>query len=167
VPLARLPDELLPLFAETNDLRRAVGRALWYLHRCLVFWMGREKPFAEMVSAWAPACADGFASMERRLRKVPPHAFDAPLRRYLATVLDRLGRDLERGSGMAVPFLRWLEARFPALTGLMKEGVEGERIQDVVLARDLRRVCQEVADARPEALPRVLLGAAEDLLRPE
>src|SRR5262245_13251160 len=116
-----LADELLPLFAETNDLRRAVGRALWYLHRCLVFWMGKEKPFGAVVASWAPACAQGFAAMEKRLRKVPPHARDETLRRFTSQVLRRLSEDVARGDGMAVPFVRWLETRFPTLTALMKE----------------------------------------------
>ncbi len=165
-------DALLPLVAETNDLRRAAGQALWYLHRCLVYWRDRGRSFAAILTAWAPACGQAFGTLETRLRKLRPHARDERLRRYLSDVFGRLAGDLDRGDGMAVPFLRWLEARFPALTAIMREEARGarspDRTFDLDLARDLRWALGEVsiASGASEIATRLRRTAA-DLLRSE
>src|SRR2546421_736970 len=50
-------DDLLALLAETNDLRRDVGRVLVALDRALVLWKDRGKGLHAIVRGWAPGAA--------------------------------------------------------------------------------------------------------------
>jgi len=131
-------DELLALVAETNDQRRVVGQSLWSLHRALVFGHTRGTSFGAALARWAPGAAQVSEGLERRLRRLAPHAPDDALRRFTSDALERLAEGLEREEFGLVPFLRFLEGRFPALTALMREEEKGSKRYDIVLARELR-----------------------------
>ena len=61
---------------------------------------------------------------------------------------------------MLVPFLRWIEGRFPDLTKMMQEEGAGSRIFDFVLARDLTLLFGSLARADRSAETRKTLHAS-------
>ena len=134
---ATLDDKALLLVAETNDQRRCVGKTLHYLHRTLLLWRDRGRDFSASVRAFSPGAAAMFASLESRLLRLPEAGRDLRLRRWLAPIFDRLADDLDRGERMLVPFVRWLEGRFPELTKMMSSEASSSKIHDAALARDL------------------------------
>jgi hypothetical protein len=134
-----LDQELKVLLAETNDQRRVAGQALWHFYRSIVFWRERGRTFLDVARGWAAGGALVFESQAAALRRLGPHARDARLRAFVAEVLAELADDLERGDHLVVPFLRWLEGRFPDLTRMMQEETPDSRIHDHALAADLAR----------------------------
>jgi len=154
-------DELLEVIAETNDQRRRLGQALLGLHLALLFGKARGRSFPDAVRLWAPGTATSFASLSERLRRLPPHAHDGRLRRFLAPLLTGLAGDLERGEHGLIPFLRDLERCFPELTSLMREEARAPRIADLELARALESLCGALArDDRAAAVRRLRSAAA-------
>ncbi len=142
---ARLEEELESLLAETNDQRRRVGQAIWHFYRSLLFWRERGRSFLEIARAWAPGGAAVFHSMVATLRRLGPHEVDAPLRAFVAEVLDTCGEDVARGDTMLIPFLRWIEGKFPALTRMMQEESPDSRIYDFELATALEDLFERLA----------------------
>jgi hypothetical protein len=157
-----LPDDDLDgLLAETNDQRRRVGQTLYHFYRSLVFWHAKGRTFHATTKAWAAAGEAVFAALAASLGKRLPHQPDAVLRRYVGRVLGQLADDLERGDHMLVPFLRWIEARFPELTKMMQAETPDSRIYDVELAVDLRVLFGDCARAdRPQTVRRLREVAA-------
>ena len=160
---AVLEDRWFRAFAETNDQRRCAGQALHYLHRTLLLGYERGKGFAGVVRAWAPGAAALFASLETRLRRLAMAGRDDRLRRWLANVLARLADDLDGGDRRIVPFARWLEARFPELTALMRGEPAGSRLHDADLARGLALAFAACGRSAKGALAGPLRAAAADL----
>ncbi len=160
--MRRAPDdELLEVVAETNDSRRRVGQALLGLHRALLFGRARGRTFPDSVRLWAPGAASTFAALSERLRRLPPHARDERLRRWLAPLLVGWAGDLERGEHGLVPFLRDLERSFPELTAMMREEARAPRIADLELARALEALCGGLArDDRASAVRRLRVPVA-------
>jgi hypothetical protein len=118
VSVRRAPDdEILALLAETNDLRRDVGRALVGLHRSLVLWKDRGKGLAAIVRGWATGAAQALDRAESRIRRLAPHRRDERLRRWIAPFLATLADDLDAGDMRLPPLLRTLEGRFPEQIG--------------------------------------------------
>jgi hypothetical protein len=134
---AALEDELQELLAETNEQRRRVGQALFHFYRSLVFWRERGRTFFQIAAAWSAGGSSIFEALTASLRRLSPHGKDAALRAYLSVVLAQLAGDLERGDHMLVPFLRWIEGRFPELTAKMQQESPETRINDVDLAEGL------------------------------
>jgi|GEM_PF-4865318 len=154
-------DELLEVIAETNDQRRRLGQALLGLHRALLFGTARGRTFADAVRLWAPGAATSFAGLSDRLRRLPPHAHDDRLRRFIAPLLVGLAGDLERGEHGLIPFLRDLERIFPQLTALMRAEARAPRIADLELARALEALCGALArDDRASAVRRLRAAGA-------
>ena len=146
-----LDDQLRRLLVGTNEQRRRTGQALHHLYRTLVFWSRHERPFLWIVRSWAAGGAAIFAALATTLSDLPGRATDVPLRRYVREVLERLADDLERGDGMLLPFLRWLEGRFPPLTEMMQAESESTRIHDHELALLLARGFVQVNEAEPRS----------------
>jgi hypothetical protein len=151
--LGGLDEELRRLLVGTNDQRRRAGQALYHFFRSLVFWHDRGRTFSQITAAWSAGGAAVFASMSVLLAEPGKQQDDVPLRRFLADVLGRLADDLERGEHMLVPFVRWLEGRFPALTGMMREEAVGSRLLDHELARALESTFEAAARADAATLP--------------
>ena len=135
-----LDDELRGLLAETNDQRRRAGQALYHFYRSLVFWQGKGRTFHAIAKAWSAGGEQIFDSQAAALQRLAPHRADLPLRAYVADVLAQLAGDLERGDHLLVPFLRWIEGRFPELTSMMQAETPDSRIHDYDLARALARM---------------------------
>lgn len=133
-------DELLALVAETNDLRRVVGQALWHL-RTLLLIAKEDRPdrFVGAVRLWSRAAGTAFARMEGRLRRAGPEGSDDRLRGWIAGVLADLARDLRDGDRLLVPFARTLDVRLGEIGRLLREGAQTSRTFDVRLSRDLAR----------------------------
>ncbi len=158
-------DELLALLAETNDLRRDVGRVLIALHRALVLWRDRGKPFATVVRSWAPGASLLLDRAEGRLRRLAPHRRDERLRRWVGPVLVGLAADLEAGDHRYLSALRGLEQRFLELTALMRDGTP-DALHDVEAARDLRRAVVACGRTDRASAVAALRDAAHDLTAP-
>jgi hypothetical protein len=145
--------ELRRLVVGTNEQRRRVGQALYHYWRTLAFWHAQGRPFAAITLGWCGAGASIFTAMAATLGDLGEPREDGPLRRYLAEVLGRLADDLARGDAMLVPFLRWLEARFPSLTALMRREAESSPIHDLALAVDLADLFRSCGGCGPADLP--------------
>lgn len=158
-------DELLALLAETNDLRRDVGRVLIALHRALVLWRDRGKPLATVVRGWAPGASLLLARSEGRLRRLAPHRRDERLRQWVGPVLLQLAADLEGGDLRYLSALRGLEQRFPELTALMRAGTP-DALHDVEAARDLSRAVAACGRTDRAAAATALREVAADLVAP-
>lgn len=158
-------DELLALLAETNDLRRDVGRVLIALHRALVLWRDRGKPFSTVVRGWAPGASHLLERAEARLRRLAPHRRDDRLRRWVGPVLLGLAADLEAGEHRYVSAMRGLEQRFPELTALMRAGTP-EALHDAEAARDLRRAVVACGRTDRAAASAALRDVVRDLTAP-
>ena len=144
---AHLDRELKRLILGTNDQRRRVGQAVFHLYKTLVFWHDKRRPFLDSVRAWSVGGAAIFDSLAATLEGLDRFDEDAKLRTWLAEVLDQLAGDLERGDHMLVPFLRWLESRFPELTRMMQAESAGSKIYDFALARRLTGIFARAAEA--------------------
>ena len=155
-----LDAELRRLLAETNDQRRRFGKALYHFYRTLVFWGERGASFAEATRMWAAGGAAIFDGLAASLRELDPHAEDHTLRAFAVTFLRRLGEDVKRGTHMRVSFLRWLEARFPELTTMMRTETTVVQLFDYDLAFELANLFARIAQARDEDLPDMLLEGA-------
>ncbi len=159
--------ELKRLLVGTNDERRRVGQALFHLYRTLIFWKDKGLAFADVTRAWSAGGAavfDALAASLREVRDASAGARDHDLRAFTAAFLDRLAEDLARGDHMLVPFLRWLEERFPDVTRMMQREVPASRIFDVALAEALATLFAQMARADRGALSD-LLSAAADAIR--
>jgi hypothetical protein len=154
-----LDAELERLLVGTNEQRRRVGQALYHFYRSLVFWSARGRSFVAIAAAWSAAGAGIFDALATTLRELPPHAPDARLRRFVRDVLLRLAADLERGDHMLVPFLRWIETRFPELTAMMQAESRATAIHDFELARELTGLFRLVARGERAEMVRLLRGA--------
>jgi hypothetical protein len=156
-----LDAELERLLVGTNEQRRRVGQALWHLHKTLAFWHSRGRTFSSIARAWCAAGGAIFSSMAATLRRLGRPEADARLRAFVAEVLQQLADDLERGEHMLVPFLRWMDERFPVLTAMMREESAATRVYDSELATllaDTFRLCS--AGAAPDVVRRLREGAA-------
>jgi len=160
---ARPSREALRLLLGTNDARRRVGQALAHLHRSLVFWGGEGRSFAWIVRSWAVVAAAVFDDLATTLRELEVFGEDRRLRPWLAAVLLRLAADLEGGHARLFPFVRWLDARFPALTRMMRAEPPGSRVYDLELARALTTGLVRVAGDASGALVDGLREAAASL----
>ena len=109
---------------------------------------------------WGRACVE--IETERGCLRVGTDDGDA-LAAFLRT---RMAGDVERGDTMLLPFLRWLEGRFPELTEMMQAESPASRIYDVALAEDMATLFVHAARAEVGALP-VLLRAAAKALGPK
>lgn len=156
---ATLDTELRRLLADTNDQRRRFGKALYHFYRTLIFWGERDATFVEATRMWAAGGAAIFDGVAASLRELSPHQQDDALRTFAATFLRRLGADLERGPHMRVSFLRWLEARFPELTTMMRTESAVGRLFDYDLAFELANLFARVARATDQALPGIVLDS--------
>jgi hypothetical protein len=153
-------DDLLALVAETNDLRRVVGQALWHLRTLLLLARDRPGRFASAVLLWAAAAGTAFARMEDRLRRVGSDERDARLRSWLAAVLGDIARDAREGDRLLMPFARSLDTRLGEIGRLLREGAGAPRAFDVGLARDLAVALGAVARAAPRDVPERVADAA-------
>ncbi len=156
--------ELKRLIAGTNDQRRRVGQTLFHFYRTLIFWRDKGMSFFDVTRAWSAGGAAIFDSQARSLRELlgdggEEHR-DEDLRSFTAEFLDQLAGDVARGDHMLLPFLRWLEERFPALTAMMQDEDPDSRIYDVALADDLAALFVHAACADRENLHDVLRAAA-------
>jgi len=135
------PDlELARLLVGTNDQRRRVGQSLFHFYRTLIFWKAKGLSFFEVTRAWSAGGAAIFDNMADTLRELGEPQRDETLRAFLGDFLRQLADDLERGDHLLLPFLRWLEGRFPELTAMMQAEDETSRIYDVELAEVLARM---------------------------
>jgi hypothetical protein len=134
---AELSAELERLLVGTNDLRRRTGQAFHHFYRTLLFWQRHDEPFVASVRRWSASGAAIFGSMAPFLRRLGENARDDDLRRWVVAVVRQVADDVERGDHMVVPFLRWIEARFPPLTEMMKAERPDSRIYDADLAQSL------------------------------
>ena len=132
--------ELKRLLVGTNDQRRRVGQTLFHFYRTLVFWQGKGLSFFEATRAWAASGAAVFDAMATTLREVGEPAIDAELRAFTIRFLTQLADDLEAGDHLLMPFLRWIEGRFPELTAMMQAEDERTRIYDVAFAEVMARM---------------------------
>lgn len=155
-----LERELRRLVVGTNDQRRRVGQALYHYYRTLVFWREKGLSFGDVTRAWAAGGAMIFDTLAGTLRELGPPEPDVRLRGFLARVLRRLADDLHRGDHMLVPFLRWLEARFPEITEMMRAEDAASRIYDLELAERLSGAFAACAREDREGIARVLAGVA-------
>ena len=155
-----LDAELRRLLAETNDQRRRFGKALYHFYRTLIFWGERGTSFPEATRMWAAGGAAIFDGMAASLRELEPHQEDHTLRTFAITFLKRLSSDLKRGAHMRISFLRWLEARFPELTSMMRNESAVVRIFDYELAFELANLFAQVARARNDEIPDMLQEGA-------
>jgi len=161
--------ELKRLLVGTNDQRRRVGQTLFHFYRTLIFWKDKGLSFTAVTRAWSAGGAavfDALAASLREVRAGPDDASTSPerdqdLRVFVAVFLDRLAADLDRGDAMLVPFLRWLEERFPEITRMMQQEAPDSRIHDVALAEDLAALFVHVARADRKQVPAVLSAAAD------
>ena len=158
-----LDDELKRLLVGTNEQRRRVGQTLYHYYRTLVFWRERGNGFFETTKLWSGAGASVFAHLATTLQSFGEPSEDGPLRAFLVAWLLQLAEDLERGDGMFVPYLRWLEQRFPVLTTMMKEERADSLIFDVALCRIMAGSLGRVALATREGAIARLREAADDL----
>jgi len=155
--------ELKRLVVGTNDQRRRVGQTLFHFYRTLIFWRDKGLPFLDVVRAWSAGGAAVFDGLATTLRKLGPEERDEELRGFTASFLQQLAGDVERGDHMLLPFLRWLEGRFPELTAMMQAESPGSRIYDVTLAEDLAALFVHTARADAEGMPRLLRAGARTL----
>lgn len=153
-------DELLALVAETNDLRRVVGQALWHLRTLILLAKDRPGRFAAAVRLWAAAAGTAFARMDERLRRAGRDERDARLRSWLAAVLGDVARDVRDGDRLLMPFARTLDTRLGEIGGLLREGAGARRAFDAALARDLSVALGAVARAAPRDVPDRVAAAA-------
>ena len=158
-----LDRELRKLIVGTNDQRRRVGQTLYHFYRTLIFWRDKGLSFRDVTRAWSAAGAMVFDNLAATLRELEPHERDEPLRRHLAEFLEHLADDLHRGDHMMVPFLRWLETRFPVITEMMRSEQGDSRLYDVDLAEALSQAFAACAREDREGMVRVLRAAAAHL----
>lgn len=156
---ATLDDDLLALLSGTDDQRRVIGQALVGLHRALVLWRGRGKSIHAVVRGWAPGAAQLVDRLGVRVRRRGGSNRDQGLRRFLAPILSRLAIAIEGGDSAYIPFVRELEARFPALTKLLRDPARDAHLDDPDLASRLTRMLG--------LLSRTTRSDAADLLRRE
>lgn len=155
--------ELERLLVGTNDLRRRVGQSLYHYYRTLIFWSQRGRAFSHTTRLWCAAAASAFDSVGVILRDAGPPEVDAPLRAFLARAFHQLADDLERGEHMQHAWLRWLESKFPALTTLMREAGEDDRILDAELASQLAEGLALAAGAERDDLVARFHALASDV----
>jgi hypothetical protein len=163
--MRRAPDdELLALVAETNDLRRVAGQALWHLRTLLL--LAREKPdrFVSTVRLWATAAGTALARFETRLRRAGPQGRDQALRTWLSGVLSDLARDLPEGDRRLAVFARTLDRRLGEVGRLLRDGTSARRAFDAGLARDLAVALGTVSRASGARISARVAEAA-DLVR--
>ena len=129
--------ELKRLVVGTNDQRRRVGQTLFHFYRTLIFWRDKGFGFFDVVRAWSAGGAAVFDALAASLRELGEPERDEDLRAFTVEFLEQLAGDLERGDHMMLPFLRWIESRFPELTEMMRAESEDSRIYDIALAEDL------------------------------
>jgi hypothetical protein len=161
-----LDAELRRLLVRTNDQRRRTGQALHHLYRTLVFWARHEATFLESVQRWSPGGAEIFRQLALTLEALEPVEPDDALRPYFGEVLEHLADDLERGDRMLVPFLRWIESRFPPLTEMMRGESDESRTYDVDLAWLLARTFAACRTAARREMVKALRDAARSLTTP-
>ncbi|MDJ0523461.1 MAG: hypothetical protein QNJ90_15440 [Planctomycetota bacterium] len=155
-----LDAELQRLVVGTNDQRRRVGQTLFHFYRTLIFWREKGMSFFDVVRAWSAGGAAVFDALAATLREMGAPERDEVLRAFTAEFLERLAEDLERGDHLMVPFLRWLETRFPQLTAMMHAESETSRIYDVDLAEDLAALFVHAARSDRAGMLSVLRAAA-------
>ena len=153
--------ELKKLLVGTNDQRRRFGQTLFHFYRTLVFWRTKGLSFYEVTRAWSAGGAAVFDAMAGTLRELDDPGRVVALRRFVSDFLSQLAQDLERGDHLLVPFLRWLEARFPELTAMMQAEDEKSRIYDVELAEVLARMLAYAARSEREDLVGIVREASE------
>ncbi len=153
--------ELKRLVVGTNDQRRRVGQTLFHFYRTLIFWRDKGLSFFDVVRAWSASGAAVFDSLAFSLRQLGEPERDESLRAFMVEFLEQLAGDLERGDHLLLPFLRWLESRFPELTAMMQAEVPESRIYDIALAEDLAALFVHAARADRGELARVLEAAAK------
>jgi len=159
-------DELLSLVAETNDLRRVVGQALWLLRSILLQSGPAPARFPDGVRRWASSVATALGRMEARLRRAGPEGADGALRAFLGALLQRLGEDLVEGERLRLAFVRTLEMRMAELSRLLREEGAPRKVFDVGLAQDAAAAWGILARARPADLGPSCLQAARRLADP-
>lgn len=129
-----LDRELKTLLVGTNDLRRRAGQAFYHFYKTLIFWSDKGLSFVESARVWMPAGAAIFNLTASSLRAIGEPSRDEPLRRFCATVMRQLADDLDRGDHTRIAHVRWLEARFPELTEMMRRDQAADPIYDSELA---------------------------------
>ncbi len=158
-----LDDELKRLLVGTNEQRRLVGQTLYHFYRTLVFWRERGSGFFHTTKLWSGAGASVFDNLATTLQALGEPSEDGPLRAFLVAWAIQLADDLERGDGMFVPYLRWLEQRFPVLTTMMQEEQADSLIFDVELCRVMAGALGRVALATRDEAISLLRTAAHAL----
>lgn len=152
--------ELKRLVVGTNDQRRRVGQTLFHFYRTLIFWRDKGFGFFDVVRAWSAGGAAVFDALAGTLAALGEAERDERLRAFTVEFLEQLAGDLERGDHMMLPFLRWLETRFPELTEMMQAESADSRIYDIVLAEDLAALFVHAARADRDGMLNVLRAAA-------
>ena len=151
--------ELRRLVVGTNDQRRRVGQTLFHFYRTIIFWKDKGFDFTRVTQAWSAGGAAVFDTMAATLRELGAPEVDVTLRGFIEAFLAQLAGDLERGDHMVVPFIRWLEARFPELTVMMQAENSDSRIYDTELAEVLATLFAHCTRAEPAEVPRLLRAA--------
>ena len=140
--------------------RGALYSALFVLGACLLFWKNKGLSFYDVTRAWSAGGAVVFDAMASTLRELGEAQSDDRLRAFTSGFLLQLAEDLERGDRMLMPFLRWLESRFPELTEMMQAEDETTRIYDAELAEVLARMLSYAARSEREDLVGIVREAA-------
>ncbi len=157
--------ELKKLLVGTNDLRRRTGQAFYHFYRTLVFWADKDLSFLDSTKVWMAAGAQIFNLTASSLESIGTPSRDEPLRTFSTEVLRQLADDLERGEHTRIAHVRWLEARFPALTKMMRREASETPIYDSRLARGLAQTFTLCAGATRGDMVAYLREAADELLR--
>ena len=153
--------ELKRLLVDTNDQRRRFGQTLFHFYRTLIFWRAKGLSFFEVTRAWSAGGAAVFDAMAETLRELDDPEPDVALRGFVSGFLAQLAGDLQRGDHLLLPFLRWLEARFPDLTAMMQAEDDHSRIYDVELAEILARMLAYAARSERDELVGIVQEASE------
>jgi hypothetical protein len=134
---AGLDDERAKLFAETNDLRRRFGQAVWLLQRSITLARG-DRTLRAIFTTWASSAASLFRREQERLARLEPQGRDEGLRRLAIGVLETLATDVAGGDARLAPCLRSLEAALDAVVDLLRAEAGKPPVHDLDLARALR-----------------------------
>lgn len=158
-----LDRELKTLLVGTNDLRRRAGQAFYHFYKTLIFWSDKGLSFIESARVWMPAGAAIFNLTASSLRAIGDPSRDESLRGFCATLMRQLADDLERGDHTRIAHVRWLEARFPELTEMMRRDQGADPIYDSELATMVANAFTLAAGGDETQLTVTLRGAADEI----
>lgn len=155
--------ELKRLMVGTNDQRRCVGQTFYHFYKTLIFWKSKGLSFFEVTRSWSAGGAAIFDAMADTLRELGESASDVKLRAFTSELLVQLADDLQGGDHLLMPFLLWLERRFPELTEMMRAEDEATRIYDVEFAEVMARLLAYTVHSEREELVGIVREAAHAL----